>query len=291
MRALWQEVGAADVVHVHGTRVVYSALAGAFALLRRKKLIYTAHCFYVGKTRRQALLKYVWDHTIERTLLAFGARSILLSEYWREYLRRRALPVRRSIALPNGVDVAALQNETVIPMTLSGAPAVLSVCRLDPVKRVEDSIAALIEPGMEWAELHIVGCGADEVRLRSIAAQKKVASRVHFHGYKTDAEVAAMARAADVFVIASAEEGMPTTILEMLARGVPVVASDIPGNRSLTEPLDWPHTYPCRDVVALARTIRAAVGQPIPPTVTQTLTEQFDWHGIGQRMLQHYEAV
>ena len=290
LSALWREVAKADRVHIHGTRVGYAAIAGAFALLQRKKLFYTAHCFYEGKTPQQTLLKFVWDHTVERALFAWSNATILLSDYWREYARRRGLPVARAVVLPNGVDVAALEQEVVAPLSLAGAPAILSVCRLDPVKRVEDAIAALAQPTLTQAVLHVIGRGADEPRLRAVAAAQGVTERVVWHGFKTDAEIASMARAANVFVIASAEEGMPTTILEMLARRVPVVASDIPGNRSLLEPLHWPHLYPLGDVVQLAQAINAATGKAVPDEIGEALKQRFDWQVISAQLLHYYEA-
>lgn len=290
-RQLWREVAAADVVHLHGPRVIYAAVAGLFALLQRKQRVYTAHCFYAGHTRRQRLLKWLWDHAVERALFASSDAVVLLSEHWRAYARAQHLPVSRVMILPNGIDVAALEQEDFTPCTLAGAPAILSVCRLDPVKRVGDIVAALGQDGLALAHLHIVGRGEDEAHLRALAAEKKVADRVTFHHFQTDVAVAAMARAADVFVIASAEEGMPTTILEMLARGVPVVASEIAGNLSLMRPLAQPHTYPLGDVAALARAVAAAHRSDVRPEIGDALRAQFDWQAITAAMLKCYAGT
>ncbi len=184
--------------------------------------------------------------------------------------------------------MAALQAEPAVPATLGGQPAILSVSRLDPVKRIDDIIAALAL--LPSAELHIVGRGPDERRLRDHAVAAGVANRVHFHGFKSDTEVAALARGADVFVIASAAEGMPTTILEMLARGVPVVASDIPGNRSLMQPLGDPHLYELGDIRALAAAIAAAAGEPVTPETMARLQSMFDWSAITATLLRLYTA-
>lgn len=287
--SLLREIHGAEVVHIHGPRMRYAAGAGLLALLMRKKLYYTLHCFYAAKTPLGRLLKWGWDHSVERLLLSRADGVIVLSDYWRRYLALHHLPTARVVIVPNGVSVAALVAEPSAAVKLAGSPAILSVSRLDPVKRVEDPIAALAQPGLEKAQLHIVGRGADQQRLEALAVQLGVAERVTFHGFQEDAAIAAMARGADMFVIASEEEGMPTTILEMLGRRVPVVASQIPGNLSLTNALGWDYTYPLADIPALAATITRAHRAEVSTVLLEKLTEQFDWPSLATRMLTLYE--
>ncbi len=286
--AIVREIATADCVHLHGPRGAYAAWVGLIAWRLRKPYFYTIHCFYRGKNAAQMLQKFLWDHLVERWLMWRSRRVIVLSDYWRTYIAARGLPTRSIIVLPNGVDVATLRAQQPPPLMLVGEPAILSVSRLDPVKRLEDVIAALAQPSLAAAHLHLVGRGEDEARLRTVAASFAVATRVTFHGFQSDAQIAAMARAAHVFVIASAEEGMPTTILEMLARGVPVVASAIPGNLSLTEPLEWDYTYPLGDVAALALCVAQGSKVRVSEAVIAALTARFDWSHIGRAVIALY---
>lgn len=280
---LLQAIRAAEYMHLHGPRVPYVALAGLLGALSGRAFLYTAHCFYHGHTRVQRTAKWLWDQSIERLLMAKARQVIVLSDYWRTQVRSRGLARSKLAVVANGVDLAALTQETYTPMTLPGNPVMLSVSRLDPVKRLEDTIAVLAEPGFESARLHIVGTGAHEAALRACAAEWGVDARVQFHGFQPDATVAAMARAADVFVLASREEGMPTTVLEMLARGLPVVASDIPGNRALTDALGAPLLYPCGEVAALAEAVQRACATPLDPHLLGRL-QQFDWPHLARQM-------
>ena len=289
--ALWHAVAKADTVHIHGPRERLSAVAGVIALLRRRPLFYTIHCFYRGKTKLQAAQKYVWDHLIERYLFRGAFTTIFLSDFWRDYSACLGIRPMHFMLLPNGIDYAALKVETVTPMTLAGEPAILSVSRLDLVKRIEDIIAALAQPLLPRAHLHIVGRGPDEERLKALVETQGLQARVTFHHFKNDEEVAAMARAAQVFVLASAEEGMPTTILEMLARGLPVVASEIPGNMSIMERLQNHATYPLGDVGALAESIATAAGQPLPASTQEGLQRYFDWGAIVPTLLARYRRA
>lgn len=290
-RRLAQEIREADCIHIHGPRGIYTAFAGAVAWACGKPFFYTIHCFYRGKNAAQKLQKFFWDQIVERLLLLGAKRTIVLSDDWRNYLLKYALPTKRVSILPNGIDVAALRHENPPLLVLPGTPAILSVSRLDAVKRIDDVIRALAHPTMAAAHLHIVGRGEEESNLRALTIAEGVAGRVTFHGFQPDTKLAAMARAAQLFVIASAEEGMPTTILEMFARGLPVVASQIPGNLSLTRALDWDFTYPLGDIDALARCMERAFHEAkVPDTLIAKLTANFDWQPITRAMLTLYEA-
>ncbi|ADX45024.1 glycosyl transferase group 1 [Paracidovorax avenae ATCC 19860] len=290
---LWRQVGWADVVHVHGARVPVAGLAAAIAWLRGRRLVYTPHCYYdddIGLGKR--LRKWGWDLVVERLLLRGADRVVLLSGYWVDYLRRRGMAPRRPVVLPNAV----LEAELVAPPgdapRLEGAPALLSVGRLDAVKRLHDAVAVLAHPGMEAAVLHVVGLGPDRGRLEEVARSLGVAARVRFYGFVADASVAAMAAGADVFVMPSAAEGMPTVLIEMLLLGCPVAASDIPGNRPVLEEAGLPQAlYPLGDVAALARCIGLQRQQRVTASTSARIRERFTWEGLRPRVLDLYGAL
>ncbi len=288
---LWLAVGQADVVHIHGPRERLSAVAGIIALVRRRALFYTIHCFYRGKTRLQSVQKFLWDRVIERCLFRYASNVVFLSGYWYDYSAQLGLKPRHFTLLPNGIDLAALHAESVKAMELAGNPAILSVSRLDPIKRIDDIITALKQPSMSEAHLHIVGRGPDGVRLKVFVEAQALQARVTFHDFKSDDEVATMARASQVFVIASAEEGMPTTILEMLARRLPVVASEIPGNLSIMRRLKNTATYPLGDSAAMAQRIVQIARQPLPESMQEILRDYFDWDAIVSALLVRYSQV
>ncbi|WP_386340051.1 glycosyltransferase family 4 protein [Xanthomonas citri pv. citri] len=289
---LWHHVGWADVVHVHGARTPIAAIAGALARLRGKRVIYTPHCYYdddLAASKRAR--KWCWDRLIEKPLLQSAQPTVLLSAYWQQYLSQRRLPPKRALLLPNAV----LAAEQCLPATsrqpLLGAPALLSVGRLDAVKRLQDAIAALTQPNMDAAVLHVVGRGPDRARLEACAVALGVAARVHFHGFVSDAEVAAMAAQADVFVLPSAVEGMPTVLIEMLLHGCPVVASDIPGNRSILAQIGLQAAlHRLGDSAALAGCIRVQRQQRIGPERIARVRADFTWEGLRAQVLALYDA-
>lgn len=278
----------ADIVHVHGARKPYAAFAAFLAVLLGRRLIYTPHCYYEDGGMLKKLAKRLWDATGERWLLRQSYAVILLSEHWLQYLVARRLPVTHPVIIPNcvlGRDVDGRR----LPRgdKLRGAPALLSVGRLDPVKRLDDAIRALTCNTLAGAVLHIVGRGPDEERLASLVDELGVGARVKFYGFVDDADVARLVAGADVFVMPSAIEGMPTVLIEMLLLGLPVVASDIPGNRAILDLLGLDVLFPVGNVPCMAERITAAA-IPLSETVERTVRENFTWERNVHRVAALY---
>ncbi|MGJ4953882.1 glycosyltransferase family 4 protein [Bradyrhizobium sp. HKCCYLS20291] len=288
-RGLWRHVGWADIVHVHGARTPITALAALLARLRGKRLVYTPHCYYDDKASLKQVAKRLWDHVIERRLLAASDATVLLAEFWRDELRARGLAAATPVILPNCVLGSAVLAGPARAVRLEGEPSLLSVGRLDPVKRLEDAIAALGRPELAQAVLHIVGRGPDRERLAHCAARAGVAARVRFHGFVADSEVAAMAAGAGCFVLPSEAEGGPTVLIEMLLMGCRIVASDIPANVAILQAAGWTEgLYPLGDVEALAVTAARVAQLHLPAEVTARTRDHFTWESHAARILALY---
>ncbi len=288
--ALWRHVIWANVVHVHGARKPYAVFAAVLAALLRRRIIYTPHCFYdedCNNAKRFA--KRLWDATAERWMMRRCAAVILLSEYWYHYLASRNLSVANPVIIPNCV-IGRDIDRRCVPRgdSLQGKPALLSVGRLDPVKRLDDAIRVLTCPALAEAMLHVVGRGPDESRLIELAKNLGVASRVRFYGFADDAEVARMAAAADVFVMPSAAEGMPTVVIEMLLMGLPVAASDIPGNRAILDLTGLSALFPVGDISRMAERIMAVAKKPVSDADVNVVRENFTWERTTHRIAALY---
>jgi glycosyltransferase involved in cell wall biosynthesis len=105
-----------------------------------------------------------------------------------------------------------------------------------------------------------VGDGPQRHDLASRVAGAGLSDRVTFVGHSTD--VAGWLARATVLVRPSLTEGMPLTVLEAMASGVLVVASDIPGNTGLVRHLRNGLVFPSGDARALAGMLRFAVENP-----------------------------
>jgi glycosyltransferase involved in cell wall biosynthesis len=108
------------------------------------------------------------------------------------------------------------------------------VGRLAPVKGLRVLIEALLARGdRDDVRLTIVGDGTERATLEAMAAP--LGEAVHFTGYQSQDEVAAILATADAFVLPSFAEGVPVVLMEALAANLPVIATRITGVPELVE--------------------------------------------------------
>jgi glycosyltransferase involved in cell wall biosynthesis len=182
-----------------------------------------------------------------------AARNVAVSSSVVERLRVLLRLPDRSVALvENGVPVPSIAEWPRNAERPSFAPNVVAVGRLVELKGYDQLIDAIsiLSARLPQARLTIVGDGPLRDRLVARAATLGIAERVAFVGAVDD--VAPYLRSAAVFVSSSHREGMSMAVLEAMAWGVPIVASDIPGNRALVEDGVTGLLYPTGDVRALA---------------------------------------
>jgi glycosyltransferase involved in cell wall biosynthesis len=151
--------------------------------------------------------------------------------------RSAGMVSRSSLAvLPNGVDVErwrpdpAARCELRRRLGFTNEFLWFAAGRLDPVKDYPTLLRAMMEVPKS-AHLVIAGGGPEEGPLRELAIQLGIESRVRFLGFKPD--VVEWMQAADAFVLASRWEGLPLSLLEAGACGLPAVATDVAGSREV----------------------------------------------------------
>jgi glycosyltransferase involved in cell wall biosynthesis len=103
-----------------------------------------------------------------------------------------------------------------------------TAARFDDVKRLDLLLRAAAAPGATHA-LALIGAGPEEPALRRLAHDLRLGPRVTFAGEVPEA--ARLFAAFDVFAAPSRKEGLPLAVVEAMALGLPVVASDIPAHR------------------------------------------------------------
>jgi glycosyltransferase involved in cell wall biosynthesis len=167
----------------------------------------------------------------QRLAYAFSHRVVANSTAAMRRLRLEGIRSRRIRHIPNGIDLDSFYP---------GAPTaslrrLVTVARLRPEKGHDTLIdaAAAITRAVPGVTLTIVGEGPMREQLTARVASRGLEDRVLFAGHTDD--VAATLRGHDVFVLPSRSEAFPNSVIEAMATGLPVVASDIGGIPELIE--------------------------------------------------------
>lgn len=161
--------------------------------------------------------------------------------------------------------------------TLSGSPVVGCIARLSAEKGLEFLLAAfaLLHVRCPQATLRLWGEGEDRERLGNLAKMLGVAAYVEFMGaFEPFSGIDAVAAGGDVFVLSSLFEGAPVALLELAARGRPVVASMTAGARWVCGD-DYPWLTPIGDTRAMADTLAEALEGQAREARGQQLRQRF----------------
>lgn len=219
-----------DIVHTH-TPVggVLTRLAARDARKSGTKVIYTAHGFhfYTGAPFANWLLWY----PVERVMSWFTDVLITINE--EDYERAKKFAHCRVEYVPGvGVDFsrfAAVKCRDAKRVELGLADnefAILSVGDLIPRKN-QAAIVRAMSLLPESVKLIVCGEGPERERLLTLSGELGVANRVSLLGFRDD--MADIMAACDCLVFPSVHEGLPVSVMEAMASGLPVIASPIKG--------------------------------------------------------------
>ena len=221
--------GQYDIVHTHISK---SGLLGRYAA-RRAGVPAIAHTYHgmaseiTGRGVRPAILR-----RCERACARFTDARISISERIVEQVAEAGISEADQIhVIHNGIDLTHFcpASDTERPDALPPGPVIGTVGSLTPEKSTIDLLraAAKVAPQIDDVQICIVGDGALRQDLEQQAQILKIADRTLFTGAVDD--VRPWLAAFDVFVLPSRSEGLPGALIEAMAMGCPVVATDVGG--------------------------------------------------------------
>ncbi|RDI76256.1 Glycosyltransferase [Gaiella occulta] len=226
---------------------------------------------------------------LERFALGRAEQVWCVTEYLRQTAITRGARPERVRVVPNRVAfssfatadparVAAVRARYRIP---PDAPVVVAVGRLDPEKDPLTLVHAFARLRSPEARLVLVGDGCLHDAACQEAARLELHDRVVVTGFRPRTEIPAFLHLASVYVIASQYEGFPHALVEALAAGLPIVASDIP---QLDEILAGTSAarFPTGDAAALAARIQPLLDEPVRARVAAA---------SGQRYARRFERA
>lgn len=187
------------------------------------------------------------------------------------------------VAVSNGLREIAWQTEASVPIQIipnaidlslfvprmrwgggeekrDGPIKLLFVGRLIKFKNLEtllEAIALLRQQAKRPFILEIVGDGTQRAQLEQQVSEQGIARNVHFTGWIERSQIVPKYQEADIFVTPSIWEGMPNTVLEAMACGLPIIATDVQGSRELVQNGKNGHLVPVMDPEALVKAMLA----------------------------------
>lgn len=268
----------ADLVHTHNDRpLIYAAPAARLA--RIAGVVHTRHGRGTGNSRRQnvlaALAARLTDH------------FVCVSDDCAELAIAQGIPRGRLCTLHNGIDTERFSFAGPNPH----GPAVI-VARLCEDKDLATLLHAVsrVVPHAPDFRLALAGDGPLREGLQELARTLGIADHVQFLGAVRD--VPALLKSARLFVLSSVSEGVPLTLLEAMATGLPTIATRVGGiPEVVVEDVTSVLVRP-RDPQALADALLRLYRDPdLGRTIGAAARQHVEDHFDIRTMVQHYEQL
>jgi len=251
--ARWVREQRVDIIHGHGYK---SDLLGLMtAKLAGCRVMTTPHGWSLEKD-----LKLQFFEKIDRFSFRFMDIVCPLSESIYNNAEKYTKKKVRLIA--NGVDIDEIRSSGVAVGSNEGSNVIGYIGRLAKSKDIVtllNAVSLLFASGRK-VKLILVGDGDQAHDLIAFTEALGIKNIVEFKGFKS--ETAVFLRGFDCFVLPSLSEGTPRCIMEAMALSIPVVASDIPGNRLLVSHEKTGLLFPVSDSKKLADCISFMLENP-----------------------------
>lgn len=258
-----------------------------------KKVIYQAHGFhfYKGAPKKNWLLYY----TVEKLLARYTDALITINQEDYEIAQNK-LKLRNNgnvyFVHGVGIDTAQYNRDSVTRLIKRSElglkdndVAVISMGDLIDRKNYDVAIRAIAEANNPSLHYFICGKGPKADNLKALAEGLGVAEQVHFLGFRTD--IKELLNAVDVFLFTTKQEGLPRSMMEAMAFGLPCIASRIRGNTDMLEGTEGGFLCETMNVSAYAeklnllandKTLRESMGESNLVTIqkfsTETVTDE-----------------
>jgi glycosyltransferase involved in cell wall biosynthesis len=289
-------IRSADVVHVHSNGLL-PEVGARIANGLGKPVVLTLYGTEIWHYRRKFIGPDLFTRAYTHAdAVTFYSRRLLARARELGLDHPRSYTIYPPVASSFRYHDSRMQQDERRALGLTAANVLVNVKRLHPLAGQRCLLDAMKDVVRLHPDTHLVICGAGALlpELQAVARSAGVDAHVTFAGLVDNALVARYCAAADLFVLPSLLEALPTVAVEALACGTPVISSDNPGGIELNGVFgDDVAVVPKEQPEALAAAIRAGLQQKRRTRpATQAMVEQrFRPDGVARQYFDVYVEV
>lgn len=279
-----------DIVHIHA---VGPSLVAPLARILGLRVVFTHHGYDYDREKWNPLEKRILQLG-EWAGMRFSHARIAIAKHIAERMQKDfKAPVH---FIPNGVkvDTKNLEDSVLPEFGLQKGRYILLVARLVAEKRQLDLIEAFARTKLDDTKLVLVGGGdLHSEYVTAVEACAEATPNVVLTGVQSGRKLASLFSNAGLFVLPSSHEGMPIALLEAMAHGLPVLASDIEANLGLS--LERSSYFPLGNIHALSERLQAKMAEErsarTPRQHGARILSKYDWRAIGLKTAEIYKSI
>ncbi len=283
-----------DLLHVHVAHAGTPEIAALVA--RTRRVPYVAHVHIdASPTTWLGCLLAPYQRLLLSKVLAHAALVLVpTSSYGDLLLDKYHLEPGRVRVVPNGMHIAVIEPAPKQPGTPVRLVSVGRVAKEKNLPLLIDAVNALVHQEHLDVELEIVGDGPVKDDVAQYIAAHGLESRVHLIGRRDGSALLELYDQADIFIMTSLGESFGMVLVEAMARGLPVIAPDIPGVRDIvidgTTGLLVDHTVDsvCK---AVLRVLREPGLRDHLVRGARAELHRYQWPLIARQSLELYEEI
>jgi glycosyltransferase involved in cell wall biosynthesis len=217
---------------IHANWAANGFIAGIAGFIARKPVVTTLRGADVTRALQSPL-----DHFFLKRCLRFSDKIVTVSDAIQKIIKENHPQwSNKVITIPNGVDQEFISVGAAREYKANAKVRFVTIGSLIPRKKIETLLYALTKIKVsDIAELRVIGNGPQAQFLKELTIQLNLSGCVHFLGPIPHTKIPDYLQDSDVFVLCSTSEGRPNVLLEAMASGLPVIASNIDGIRELIE--------------------------------------------------------
>lgn len=226
-----------DIVHSHVSGHIYVLIAGILSKIKGFKYIHTTHCPWTGPEFRPPILRpFIFFNDLFFNKISFSLidKVIAITPWELDIFKKYVFDKSKIRIIPNGTDKILFRrirkNNFKKNNKIKEKYLVLFFGRLNPTKGPEMLARAAIELTKKRKDIAFIWVGPDEGKAAEVSKLIKPYKNMKYLGpIRGKEKIAEMFQASDVYVMPSYREGLPLTLFEAMASGLPIVASPVNG--------------------------------------------------------------